>query len=262
MRARKWVKIAAAQNASGLFLAVPDHIRDGDHVQWIVRSEMSAAVASVSRRLKHQREDEIVFEQQPHTIADLRIVYTFGQRRNDGRSHTRRAEVFQGAPLEAFLIASATQAAEFWVAERVELEVHISAATRQLVAEVQIGSDTHAVCGNRDARNLRTLGKIKQSEEVRMDRGFSARKVNRVQCAFLFDQSVNDGAKLRSGHVVVVPVLNDANGAFEIAIVRDLDDRQATVLFVIRAQAAVRRTAFGNRCGIFEWHGAGLDVEQ
>jgi hypothetical protein len=50
--------------------------------------------------------------------------------------------------------------------------------------------------------------------------------------------------------VVVVPILDDADRALEIAVIGDLDDGQAAVLLVIGAQPAVFRTALLDLRGV------------
>src|SRR5207244_4138296 len=92
MRAGQGMEVTPAQNAAGLFLAKADYVGDCDHVQGIVRGKMSAAVPSVSGWLEHQGENEIILQQQTYAVADLGVINSFGERRDDSGAHPRRTE--------------------------------------------------------------------------------------------------------------------------------------------------------------------------
>src|SRR5512139_326426 len=138
------------------------------------------------------------------------------------------------------VITPASQRSERRVRERVELEADVGLALRQLFAERVIGRAAEAVRRDRNARDLFLRARhVEQLEELRVHRGLAAREVDRLERAFLLDEPVEDLPHLLAGHVVVVPVLDDADRALEVAMVGDLDDRQARVLLVIRAEAAI-----------------------
>jgi hypothetical protein len=84
-------------------------------------------------------------------LADLVVVHALGQGGDDGGAHAGALQVVQRLFLGGSLVAVAPQRAQCGIAERVELQAHVHAAARQLLAEGVVAGDAQAVRGNGDA---------------------------------------------------------------------------------------------------------------
>src|SRR6185369_949035 len=229
----------------------------------IVRAKMLAAVAGIGSRLKRQGQDEITFVEQLDAITHVLVVHTLGHGRDDRRAYPRAFQVVQRLLFGGALITAAAQHPERGIAERVELQADVHVALRELFAERVVGGDAKPIRGNRDARDL-LLGTrhVQKLHELRMQRGLAPGQIDGLERALFVHQAIEDFAELLAGHVVIVPILHDADRALEVTVVGDLDDRQARVLLVIWAKSAVVRAAFFDLRRMLEWDRPFFDVGQ
>jgi hypothetical protein len=95
-----------------------------------------------------------------------------------------------------------------------------------------------------------------------MQRGLPPRQVDGLEGALFFHQTVEDFAEFLARHVVIVPVLHDADGALEITVIGDLDDRQARVLLVIRTKPAIVRATLLDVGRMLQGNRAFFDVRE
>src|SRR5262245_39308476 len=95
-----------------------------------------------------------------------------------------------------------------------------------------------------------------------MERWFASRDGDRLQCALFLDKPVDDPPEFIASHIVVIPVLYNANRTLEIAMIGDLDNRQAAMLLVCRAKPAVAGTAVLYRRRVLERNGSRLNVRE
>ena len=197
------------------------------------------------------------------TLADLVVVHALRDGGDDGGLDARLLEVRERSLTRRALIAGAAQDAERRVAEGVELKRDVDAALGDLFAERIVGRAAQAVRGDGNARDFRLRARhVEKLEELRMHRRLAAGEVDRLDLPLFLDETVEDAAELLLRHVVIVPILHDANRALEIAVIRDLDDRQTRMLLVIGAEPAIVRAAFFHLRRVDERNRAFLDVGQ
>ena len=127
---------------------------------------------------------------------------------------------------------------------KVKLELAVTKRRAEFAGEVIIVRDANAVGVQQHVINAGIrMQPAEQFKELRMQRRLAAREVDRVDQLFLANQSFEHTDELTPCHVVIVPVLHDADRALQVAMIGDFDDRQAGVLLVIGTQSAVARTA-------------------
>ena len=88
-------------------------------------------------------------------------------------------------------------------------------------------------------------GGVEHGEEIRMERRLAARNLHEVRLAFACDQRVEHALDGRERQMLRPRRrgLGKAHRAGEVAMVVDLDERQAGMLFMIRTEPAIIRAA-------------------
>src|SRR5205085_8652495 len=123
---------------------------------------------------------------------------------------------------------------------------------RELLDERAILRNADAIGVDHHMTNRPLLHGVENVEESRMNGRLTARQLDEVGLAFAGDENIEHPLDLLNGTVAPVNVCGagKAYRAGEIAGLVDLNDREAAVLLMIRAQAAVERTAcLGPRLG-------------
>ena len=131
--------------------------------------------------------------------------------------------------------------------ETVELQVDFEPclARRQRIDEVRVLGDAQPVGVDHQVPDRPVLRHVDDGKDVGMDRRLAARQLQQVRLAFAFNERVHhcgDGFE-RQMRRLRRRGAGETHGTFEIAGLVNLDDRQAGMLLVIRAQPAIERAA-------------------
>ena len=143
--------------------------------------------------------------------------------------------------------ARAAQVLMHLVAQRIELQVDLEAGLvcRQPRGEVRFLRDAQAVRVDHQVPDRPLLRRVEDREEIRMQRRLAAGNLHDVGLAFVGDDRVEhalDRRQIAKARAMRAR-LGVADRAAQVAVIGDLDQRQAAVLHVIGAQAAIVRTA-------------------
>ena len=96
-----------------------------------------------------------------------------------------------------------------------------------------------------------------------MHRGLASRDLHHIGLAFVADHRIQHELDLlqRTELLPLRPTLGITDGASQVAVIADLDQRQTGVLFVVGAQTAVVRTAPLHRSVVLQRHLGRLDED-
>ena len=138
---------------------------------------------------------------------------------------------------------SAAHLLQHVIVQRIELQVDLDArlVSRQLRDEFRLARDAQAVGVDHQVTDRAHLGGIENGEEIRVQGRFTAGKLDHVGLGLVGDDGVEH--RLDFGQRAVILLLRAGFGiahrAAQVAMLGDLDHRQAGVLHVVRAQAAI-----------------------
>ena len=181
-----------------------------------------------------------------HDLADLVVIDAALDRHHQGGR--------DAVPLQAFkrLVAHAPQVRAAQVhqgvaPERIELEIDFEPALALGEALDEIGflRDPDAVGVDHGVADRPPPHRIENGEEIRMQGRLAARQLHQVRLAFARHQHVEHTLNSREGQVrgLLRRGIGKADRAGEIAVLVDLDQRQAGMLLVVGAEPAVERAA-------------------
>ncbi len=131
--------------------------------------------------------------------------------------------------------------------ERIELQIDFEPALAlgQLRDEIRLLRDAQAVGIDHHVADRAAARLVEDREELRMQGRLAAGNLHQVGLALARDQRVEHARHRRDRQVfrLLRRGLRKAHRTGEIAVLVDLDQRQARMLFVIRAQPAIVRAA-------------------
>ena len=151
--------------------------------------------------------------------------------------------------------------------EAVELEIDVHRLARHVVAfaefgnEVLVGGQADAVGVDVDVLDGAGLGEVDEVQDVLVDGGLAAGEHHHLRLTLGRHEGVEHPLALLVGDGVAVRLVagvGEADRAVQVAAGVDLDDAQAGVLLVLRAQPAVARAAVLHLGLEGERDGAGL----
>ena len=127
--------------------------------------------------------------------------------------------------------------------EGIELEIdfEIFFVFGQTLDEIFVFGDADAVRIHHQMADGAGLGHFHNLEKIWMDRGLAAGELDNVGMAFVADDCVEHFFDLIEGAELLAlgAAGGVADGAAQVAVVADLDEREAGVLLVVGAEAAV-----------------------
>ena len=179
-------------------------------------------------------------------VADFSVVDAAFDGSDEGGRNALLFEIFQRLLPDPAQIRAA-QMDQRLAFERIELQVHFQTAFvfRQPRHEVRLARDPQAVGVDHDMTYRPRPHRIEDRKEIRMQGRLATGNLHQIGLAFACHQRVEhflDGAErretcsLRQG-------FGEAHRAGQVAVFGDLDQGQAGMLFMVRTQPAIERTA-------------------
>ena len=172
------------------------------------------------------------------------------------RGHQGHGQASLGAVIQRPLLAfTQIRAADLPVrtfVESVELQIDVDRLAAAPVAlpqrryEAPVGGQPDAVGVEVDIADRLALRQVDELQDVPVNGGFPAGEHHHLRLPFRGDEHVQHLFALLDGDGIAVGLVTgvgEADRAVQVAAGVDLDDPQAGVLLVLRAQAAVRRAA-------------------
>ncbi len=198
-------------------------------------------------RLEGDRAHRRVGDPVPDDRADLVLVDALLDRGDE----RHRQPQLGGAVERPLLVGAEVLAADREVRlalEAVELQVQMRAQLGELLAEAAVAREPDPVRVQHHRADSLRLGERDHLEDLRMDRRLAARELHHLRLALGGDEAAEHEVDLLERQRVAVAVgvvagVGEADRAVEVAGGVHLDDREAGVLLVLGAQAAVERTA-------------------
>ena len=145
-----------------------------------------------------------------------------------------------------------------------EVEFEARIVFSQSGSEFRFVGDSDAVCVDHEMLDGSFANGIENVEEVWMESGFATRDLDYIGFEFIFDHGIEHVDDVLECSVVFLALwsaVRITNGALEVAVVGHLNQRQAGVLLMRRAEAAiVGATILHRRVPAFG-HLARLDVD-
>src|SRR6267378_5430796 len=241
MRAGQREEVTLLQPASGLLLDALDDTGDGEPVHRIARV-LAASVPGERRRLEVQREDVILAQEEVDGLPDLVLVRAARRHEDELRGDVQLFEHTKCGVLVRHEIAAADLLVRVR-GEPIELQGDVGTALLDRLGERPVAPQTQPVGDHYYAADLWASGDADQLEDLRMAGGLAPGERDGLAGALAPDHPVDDRVEVVERHVRRVLVIDDADGALEVAVVGHFDDRKAGVLLVLVANAAVGRTA-------------------
>src|SRR5471030_3160966 len=241
MRTRQRAEVGLLQSAIRLLCDALDDGLTGAPVHWLARV-FAAAVASKSRGLEIERENVILAQEELDGLADLMLVRAARGHEDELGGNPQLLQDVQRGVLVGDQVAAANLLVRIG-GKTVELKSDIGAALLDGLRERLVAAQAQAVGDDDHPADLRAARDTDELEDLRVAGGLAARKCDGLAVAFARDHSVDDSAEIVERHMFRIAVVDDADGALEVAVVRHLDDGQAGVLLVLVADAAVGGTA-------------------
>src|SRR6267378_1913222 len=209
MRAGQREEVTLLQPASGLLLDALDDTGDGEPVHRIARV-LAASIPGERRRLEVQREDVILAQEEVDGLPDLVLVRAARRHEDELRGDVQLFEHTKCGVLVRHEIAAADLLVRVR-GEPIELQGDVGTALLDRLGERPVAPQTQPVGDHYYTADLWASGDADQLEDLRMAGGLAPGE--------------RDGL------------------AGALAPDHPLDDRQAGVLLVLVANAAVGRTA-------------------
>jgi hypothetical protein len=146
-----------------------------------------------------------------------------------------------------FRRSGAAQREERGLLERIELQVDLEPrlVRGELLGEARLIRDPHAVGVHHQVADRAALRRVEDREEIRVRGGLAAGDLHHVGLALVGDDRIEHALDRRE-RPVLGPVragIRVAHRAREVAVVGDLQDREARVLHVVGAKSAIVRAA-------------------
>ena len=124
--------------------------------------------------------------------------------------------------------------------------------------ELVIFGQPHTVGVDHHLADAPVIGGLDHFGQLRVDCRFAAAELDDFRVALNFDKAVEHGLHLLQGQVVSDAGVGEAHGAVEVAGGVHLDEAEANVLFVLRAEAAIQRATIFYLSAEIQGNGAGL----
>jgi hypothetical protein len=202
--------------------------------------------AGVGDRLERHRPHRRVGEAELDDVAELVLVEAALHGGDQGGGQARVGAVVQRLAFAGAQVAAADLAVGALV-EPVELQVDVDRPAGpvpppDLGHEVFVGGEADAVGVEVDRLDRTRLGGVDEVDDVFVDGGFAAGEHHHLGLTFGGDEHVQHRLALSQGDripVGLVAGVGEAHRAVQVAAGVHLDDPQAGVLLVLRAQAAV-----------------------
>ena len=214
------------------------------------RLEGHAAHAGIVERVADDAADLVVVDALLHDADERRgdpFPLEIGQRILAHAPQVGAAEIFQRRALA-----------------RIELQIDLEAGLQlgEPRHEILVARDAHAVRVQHDVADRLRLRELQDLEDLRMDRGLAAADLHEIGQALALDERLQHRVDL--GQAAVLGArgrgLGEAHRTGEIALLVDLDQREAGMLLVVGAQAAIVGAAVMRAALELERHVAGLEI--
>ena len=230
-----------------------DDVRDGDPGH---RVKLDVP-ADVGDGLEHDATDGGVLESKLDDGSDLVGVHVALDGRDEDGGHAGICEAVEGTHL-GFQQRFAAYGAIGFLAQSVELEINDGIEGSHPGQEFVIVSESHAVGVDHHLANAPVLSGLNHLGQLRVDGGFPAAELDHLGVTLDFDESVKHGLNLFQGEAVADAGVGETDRTVQVAGGVDLDECQADVLLVLRAEPAVQGAAVLNLCAEIQRDGAGL----
>ena len=213
--------------------------------------------ANVSYGLEDGSADGRVLQTEFQDCADLIGVHVSLDGGDEDGGHAGVGEAVEGTNL-GFQERLAANGEVGVLAEAVELEVDDGVEGGHGGEESIVVGEADAVGVDHDLADATVAGGLDHLGQLGVDGGLAAAELDDLGVAFDFDETVEHGLDLFQGKVVTDAGVSEANGAIEVAGGVDLDEGEADVLLVLRAEAAVEGAAVFDLGAEVQGDGAGL----
>lgn len=206
--------------------------------------------AGVGDRLKYHRLHSGLRHAVADDRAELVLVEAAFHRGHQADGQARRGAVVQGPLLYVPQIV-APDSTMCCLVQAVELQVDVhgvagTVAGGELVDESPVGGQPDAVGVDDDGLDRAGLGGVDELEELFVDGRFATEEHHHFGFTLGGNERVEHPFTLRRGDGVAVGLVarvGETDRAVQVAVCVDLDQPQAGVLLVVRAQPAVTGTA-------------------
>ncbi|GMO61228.1 hypothetical protein BwSG20_16410 [Bradyrhizobium ottawaense] len=202
--------------------------------------------AGVLHRLQRDAAHACPGQRVADDVADLGIVDAALDGRDQRGRHAVMLEIFQRL-LADFSQIRAAQVDQRVALQRIELEIDLQPAPvlGEPRHEILFAGDAQAVGVDHDVPDRAGAHRVQDREEIRMQRRFAAGDLHEIGLALACDQRVQhlldcrERGKFRSCR----RGFRKADRAGEVAVLGDLDQRQAGMLLVVGTETAIIGTA-------------------
>ena len=249
-------KSLATNLPRGLRFDRPDDIRDRHAAHRIVLH----VAAGMKGRLKRHPSNRRMLDCEFDDPADLVVVHAALDRRND-----RDAQPDLCKPVERpqLLLQQVRLAADDSIGlqfEAVELKVECRPHLVELLQKMIVPGDSLAVGVEHHEANVAGLCGANEIDDPRMDGRLAAGKLENLGITFGADVIVEQLFHLFERQAESRRRIGEAKRTIHVAGAVDLDDAEAGMLLMVRAQTAIMRTAALDLCAICQGNRAGLVV--
>ena len=235
--ARDGHEVAGAEGlAAGLHGA--EHVRHGHPLHRVVVRVPPGVGDRLEHDAPHGRVPEAELDERPGLV----LVDAPLDRRHEDHVQVGLGEAVQRPELGLEEGLSPDRAVRV-VGEPVELEVDQRAKRRERREPGRVVGDPQAVGVDHHVADVPALCGRDHLQQVRVDRRLSARELDDLRVALELHEPVEHRLDLGDGEVEARAGIREADRAVEVAGGVHLDQREAGVLAVLRAQAAIERAA-------------------
>src|SRR5579864_1518689 len=230
----------------------------GERVVWHPRFQASG----VLDWLEGDSADAGLLEREVDGLADFVVVQTFLESDHQVRGDVIAIQFFESVVADAAKIG----AAEFHqgiALERIELQIdfEIFFVIRQALYEILFLCDADSVGVQHEMPDGTSLSHLHNLKKIRVHRGLSTGELDYIGMAFVADDCVQHFFDLleRAELVALRAAGGVADGTTQVAVIANLNQREAGVLLVVGAEAAVVGASPLHRRVVDQRHFRGLD---